>query len=528
LPSLERLAQYEAVALFIDRALAVSPAFAVTNENAPAVAEICHRLDGLPLAIELAAARARVLSPQRMLVELNHRLTFVMGSARDLPLRQKTLRGAIDWSHDLLSGDEQKLFRRLAVFVGGCAMEEVESICNLESDLRVLETVESLVGKSLLKQTEALGEPRFAMLETIREYATERLIASGDAEPAQERHRHYFLALAEEAEPKLKGPEQATWLRRLEEEHDNLRSALEGSLAGHGLAEGLRFCGALQRFWWTRGHLSEGRELCARALEHSGADEFARLRARALSAAGLLAYWQGDYPAARARQEDSLAIWRQLGDRKGIGGSLSNLGMVARSQGDYASARALYEESMAISRELGDRWGLAASLNNLGNLAAEQGDYQGSRAQHEECLAILRELGDRGTIATALENLGNVAYDQGEHASARTLHVESLTMRHQLGDRLGIVISLERLAAVAAALGGALRAARIWGAAERLRAEIGSPLQPKDEVQHDQIVAATRAASGNEAAFDNACVEGRALTVEQAIACALETPVGES
>ena len=238
LPPLERLPQYEAVALFIDRALAVSPAFAVTNDNAPAVAEICHRLDGLPLAIELAAARARVLSPQRMLVELNHRLTFVMGSARDLPVRQKTLRGAIDWSHDLLSGDEQKLFRRLAVFVGGCAMEEVESICNLESDLRVLETVESLVGKSLLKQTEAFGEPRFAMLETIREYATERLTASGDAEPTQERHRYYFLALAEEAEPKLKGPEQATWLRRLEEEHDNLRSALEGSLAGHGIAEG--------------------------------------------------------------------------------------------------------------------------------------------------------------------------------------------------------------------------------------------------------------------------------------------------
>jgi len=528
LPALERLAQYEAVALFIDRALAVSPTFAVTNDNAPAVAEICHRLDGLPLAIELAAARARVLSPQRMLVELNHRLTFVMGSARDLPVRQKTLRGAIDWSHDLLSGDEQKLFRRLAVFVGGCTMEEVESICNLESDLHVLETVESLVGKSLLKQTEALGEPRFAMLETIREYATEKLIASGNAEPAQERHRHYFLALAEQAEPKLKGPEQATWLRRLEEEHDNLRLALEGSLAGHELAEGLRFCGALQRFWWTRGHLSEGRELCARSLEHAGSEEFARLRARALSAAGLLAYWQGDYPAARAQQDDSLATWRRLGDRKGIGGSLSNLGMVARSQGDYASARALYEESMAISRELGDRWSLAASLNNLGNLAAEQGDYHGSRAQHEECLTILRELGDRGTIATALENLGNVAYDQGEHASARTLHVESLTMRHQLGDRLGIVISLERLAAVAAALGSPLRAARIWGTAERLRAEIGSPLQPKDQVNHDQNVAATRAASGDEAAFDRAGEEGRALTVEQAIACALEAPVGES
>ena len=288
--------QYEAVALFIERAVAVKPAFAVTNENAPAVAEICHRLDGLPLAIELAAARVRVLPPQRMLAELGHRLSFLMGGARDLPARQKTLRGAIDWSHDLLTGAEQKLFRRLAVFVGGCALEAIEAVCNIENDLTVLETLESLVGKSLVKQTEAHGEPRFAMLETIREYAGDKLIAAGDEERVRERHRDYFLALAEEAEPKLMGAEQAAWLQRLEEEHENLRAALDWSLAEAGSEGGLRLCGALQRFWLTRGHLSEGREWCVRVLGKAGAEERTPERAKALNAAGALAFFRATIP----------------------------------------------------------------------------------------------------------------------------------------------------------------------------------------------------------------------------------------
>ena len=232
LPPVNVLTQYEAVALFIERAVAVKPGFTVTNENAPAVAEICHRLDGLPLAIELAAARVRVLPPQRMLAELSHRLSFLMGGARDLPARQKTLRSAIDWSHDLLAADEQKLFRRLAVFVGGCTLEAIESVCNPENDLPVLETVESLVDKSLVNETETHGEPRFAMLETIRDYAGERLVAAGEDERVRDRHLGYFVALAEELEPKLMGAEQAVWLLRLEAEHENLRAALEWDLVG--------------------------------------------------------------------------------------------------------------------------------------------------------------------------------------------------------------------------------------------------------------------------------------------------------
>src|SRR5208283_5183728 len=272
-----------------------------------------HRLDGLPLAIELAAARVRVLPPQSMLVELSHRLTFVAGRARDLPTRQRTLRGAIDWSHDLLTDDEQKLFRRLGVFVGGCALEAIESICNFDNDLRVLDTMDSLVGKSLLKQSETRGQPRFTMLETIRDYAREKMMADGHVEHLQKRHRDYFMALAMKAAPKLLGAEQADWFGRLDEEHDNLRSVLESSLSQAEPEGSLGLCSALQRFWWTRGHLSEGRAWCARALGGPQAGEPTPARAKALGGAGLLAFWQGDYPSARAQHEEGLAIWRQLG-----------------------------------------------------------------------------------------------------------------------------------------------------------------------------------------------------------------------
>jgi predicted ATPase/DNA-binding winged helix-turn-helix (wHTH) protein len=525
LPPLERLAQYEAVALFIERAVAVKPAFTVTNKNAPAVAEICHRLDGLPLAIELAAARVRVLPPQRMLVELSHRLSFLIGRARDLPPRQRTLRGAIDWSHDLLTGAEQQLFRRLAVFVGGCTLDAIEAICNLENDLPVLDTLESLVGKSLVNETEAHGEPRFAMLETIREYASERLMAAGEADRVRNRHRDYFLALAEEAEPKLVGAEQGEWLRRLEGERDNLRSALESSLGEAGSSTGLRLCGALQQFWWTRGPLSEGREWCVRVLERAGVEEQTQERGLALNAAGNMAYGQADYPAALALYEESLVINRKLGSRKGMACCLNNLANVANDQGDHAAARARHEEALAIERELGHRWGIAVSLSNLGNVAYQQDDYRAAGAWYEESLAIMRELGDQWGIALSLSSLGNVAYEQGDYRAAGARHEETLAIMSELGDRFGIAYSLEVLAAVVAALSSSLRAARIWGAAERLRTEIGSPLPPSEQRRYDRRVAAARAALGDCAAFDRAWQQGRALTLEQAIELALKESV---
>jgi predicted ATPase/DNA-binding winged helix-turn-helix (wHTH) protein len=603
LPPLERFTQYDAVKLFIERALAVKPAFAVTNQNAAAVVEICHRLEGLPLAIELAAARVRVLPPQRMLVELSHRLSFLIGGARDLPARQKTLRSTIDWSHALLTGDEQQLFRRLAVFVGGCALEAIEAICNIEPNLSVLETVESLVGKSLVKQTEARGEPRFAMLETIREYARDRLIAAGDEERVRERHRDYFLSLAEQAEPKLMGAEQGAWLQRLEEEYENLRAGLDWSLIEVGSGGSLRLCGALHQFWFVRGHHSEGREWCLRALGKTGAEERTSERAKALNVAGVLARRQGDYPAARALGEESLAIQRQLGDRRGMATSLHDLGNVAMRQGDFASARALYEESLSISRELGDRAGIGSSLNDLGNVAMEhsfaralyeeslaisrelgdrmgiaselhnlgrvamaQGDIASARALFEESLAISRELGNRmgishslaalGTmafekgdypaagalyeeslaisrnlgnrlgIAHTLDNLGEVAFEQRDYPAARKLYEQGLVIWRELGNRAGIANSLEGLAPVVAALGDSLRAARLWGAAERLREEIGSSLPPNERPQYDRCVVAARAVLKDDAAFDRAWQEGGALTLKQAMELALEKDAG--
>jgi predicted ATPase len=333
LPPLARFTQYEAVALFIERAIAVKPDFAITHENAASVAEICYRLDGLPLAIELAAARVRVLPPQSMLAELNHRLRFLVGGPRDLPARQKTLRSAIDWSHDLLTSAEEQLFRRLAVFVGGGMLDAITAVCSMGAEWRVLETV-NLRRQSLVKQTEAHGGSRFVMLETIREYAADRLLAADEAERVRDRHRDYFLTLAEEVKPKLHGAEQAAWLLRLDDEYDNLRSALEWSLVEPGSVRGLRFCGALDRFWTTRGHLSEGREWCMRVLEGGAAEERTWERANVLNTAGYLAYRQNDYRTARAWQEESLAIMRELGDRKGISRSLNNLGGVAVDQGN--------------------------------------------------------------------------------------------------------------------------------------------------------------------------------------------------
>ena len=397
-------------------------------------------------------------------------------------------------------------------------------------------------------------------LETIREYARDRLIAAGDEEHMRERHRDYFLALAEEAEPKLTGAEQIEWLQRLEEEHENLRAGLDWSLVEAGSGGGLRLCGALHRFWFVRGHLSEGREWCVRVLGKAGARERTSERANALNVAGVLAQRQGDYPAAWARHEESLAIQRQLGERRGMATSLNNLGNVAMEKGDIASARALHEESLAISRELGDRMGIARSLHSLGIVACAQVDFASGRALFEESLAISRELGDRIGIAHSLYDLGNVAFEQGDYPArrgavrgepgdpartgraewhrpslhdvghvafeqadypaARKLFEEGLVIRRELGDRAGIAYSLEALAAVVAALGGSLRAARIWGAAERLRDDIGSPLLERP--RYDRRVAVARGALGDDAAFDCAWQEGRTLTLEQAIALALE------
>jgi predicted ATPase/class 3 adenylate cyclase len=520
------LSTYESVQLFIDRALAARADFRVTNQNAPALASLCHHLDGIPLAIELAAARARSLSVEEIDGKLDQRFRLLIGGSRMALPRQQTLRACIDWSYALLPAPEQRLLQRLSVFAGGWTLAAAEQVGGERAaEWEVFDLLTSLSDKNLVVAEQIDGHSRYRLLETVQQYARERLAEDGSGEVVRERHRDYFLALAEEAKPKLNGVEQAAWLRRLEEEYDNFRAGLNWSIVEAGSEKGLRLCTALLRFWAMREHLSEGMEWFVRVLGKAGAEERTQERANALNAAGILARYRGDYLATRRLHEESLAIARQLGDRRGMAASLSNLGIVATEQNDQPAARALYEECLAIMRQLGDRRGIAASLGNLGNVAVDLGDYRTARALYEEGLAIMRELGDLWDIAISLNNLGSMAHDEGDYSAARAQIEESLAIRSELGDRRGIAHSLEGLAAVVATLGDSLCAARIWGAAERLRREIGSPPPPNELPRYCQCVAAARAALGDDATFDRAWQDGRALTVEQAIELALAESV---
>jgi predicted ATPase len=563
----ETALRYEGVRLFVERAKLVRPHFGLTAENASSVASICARLDGIPLAIELAAPRLRSMSVDELNRRLDQRFALLTDGSRAALPRHRTLRSMLDWSYDLLREPEKLILQRLSVFAGGWTLAAAEEVCAGEGieHRDVIDLLTSLADKSLVALEQENAQTRWRLLETVRQYARDRLEDTGECAAVRVRHRDYYLALAEEADPKLRGAEQAEWLWRLEKEHENLRVGLEWSLADAETGGGLRLCGALQRFWWTRGHLTEGRRWCTRVLCKAGAEERTRERAYVLNAAGVLSYHQGDYPAAWALYEESLAIRRELGDRSGIAGSLGNLGNVAVNQGDHSAARALQEQSLAIYRELGDRFGTANTLNNLGVVALNQGDYPAARALHEESLAISRELGNRHSIALSLSNVGHVALDQGDYPAARALLEESLAIRRELGDRhgiatslsnlgyaalnqgdypaaralleeslairrelgdqFGILYSLEGLAAVVASLRESLRAARIWGATERSRAEIGTPLQPSERSGYDGYVTAARIASGDDAAFESAWQEGRCLTLDQAIGLALAKPV---
>jgi len=568
IPSVEVLSQYPAVALFVQRAVAAKPDFELNRENAPAVTEICARLDGLPLAIELAAARIKVLSPSSMLTRLASRLQLLTGGARDLPLRQQTLRAAMDWSYDLLNAAEQKLFRRLSVFVGGCNLEGVEAVCDTKGDLDLdlLDGMASMVDKSLVQQVEqAKGESRFVMLETIREYALEKLEVSGEEALTKRAHAAYCLVLAEEA-TEQSGAEGTEWLERFAFEHDNFRAGLEW-LTETGDAEwGLRLGATLFQFWETRDYLTEGRAKLGKLLKLAGAAAATKVRARALFAAGVLAGGQGDYASACAlvgeslditRQlhdkqgvavslnalaviakgrgdvavahslfEESLAVWRELGDLKAVARSLSNLANVVTLQGDYARARSLYAECLSTFRGLGDRTGVAWSLNQQGDVARVQGDTLAARTLYERSLAIFRELGDSWGIAGTLADLGTLAREQQNFPEAHTLYRESLRVFQKLDHKRGIARLLECLACLAAAQIRAERSLRLAGAAAALRQNIGAPLTPAEQRKLDTILDPARKALTN-TACTTAWLEGWALPVEKAIEEVL-TPEAES
>jgi predicted ATPase/class 3 adenylate cyclase/DNA-binding CsgD family transcriptional regulator len=467
LPDLVALSQYEAVALFISRAQAVKPEFQVTKANAPAVAEICARLDGLPLAIELAAARSKLLPPEALLARLGQRLQTLTSGARDAPVRQQTLRNAIQWSYDLLDAAEQRLFRRLSVSAGGCTLEAAEAICAAPSDgneaSQVLDIVASLIDKSLLQQTGLESEePRFAMLETIRAYGLEVLAASGEIEVTRQAHAKYYLRLSEEAEPELGGPRQAVWLERLEQEHDNLRAALGWSLEraeeGPSPEMAQRLAGALWRFWEVRGHWSEGRTFLEQALAGSKASA-GLVQVKALKAAAHLAFVQCDNDRAEVLYEECLVRCRELGDTAGIALSLRVLGAIAGTRHNFGVAITLSEESLALYREVGDKEGIALSLGNLAELVAFKGDHARAISLSEESLALLRALGDRVLIAYGLSCLAvHFIVSQGDLATGRALLEESLALCREMGDKEVTAMALGLLAQVFLMQGDAIKA----------------------------------------------------------------------
>jgi predicted ATPase len=569
LPDLKSLSQYEAVRLFIERAKAAKVDFEVTDESAPAVAEICVRLDGLPLAIELAAARIKMLPPKAMLQRLGNRLKLLTGGARDLPERQRTLKATIEWSFALLDEGEQVLFARLAVFSGGRTLEATEAICDAEGDLPVdvFDGISSLVDKSLLRQEEGPnGEPRFVMLETVHEYAREKLRQSGEAEEIKRVHAEYFLTLAEEAYPELKGANQLQWLERLEAEHDNMRAALSWVLERKEAELALRLGGALWWFWWMRGYQSEGRRRLEEAL---AIDERVspEVRAMALAGAGALALEQGDLDRAKeaceeglellaneAREgseaklcllgylgwvawereeldqatelfEESLALSREMSHTWWLASSLSKLAFVSHFQGDYEKATELYEQSMDLFREQGDKQGLANCLNNLAMMVCSQGDLGRAAQLTEEAVARQRELGTRGGVSVGLYNLGWIALLQDDFGRAADLYRESLSFSWDA--RLNPVVqwALEGFACVAGAEGEAERAARLWGAAQALHETKGIPRDTDFLAEADARISVVHTGMGEEA-WEEAWRKGRVMTLDEAVSYALEVEAG--
>lgn len=564
----ESLSQSSAVQLFTERAVAGKPDFVLSEENASAVAEICIRLDGLPLAIELAAARIKVLSPSSMRTRLASRLQLLTGGARDLPQRQQTLRAAMDWSYDLLAPAEQILFRRLSVFAGGCNLEGVEAVCDAKGDLSLdlLEGMASMVDKSLVQQIDSVkGESRFGMLETIREYALEKLEASGEDAATRRAHAAYCLVLAEEsAEPG--GVEGSDWLERFTLEKDNFRAALEWLTEAGNAEWGLRLGAALFRFWETSESLAEGRDRLERLLKLPGAAHPTKARCRALFAAGVLAGEQGEHATATARMMESLDIARQLGDNQAAAVSLNGIGVLARDRGDIATARSLFEDSLALWRELQDPRAVARSLSNLANVLMLEGDHARSQALYGECLSIFeqlgdrtgaawttnyqgdvarhggdlaaaralyekglsvfRELGDRWGIAATLADLGSLAREQHDYRLARSLYRESIEMFQELDHKRGIARLLEAFACLAAVQHEPERSLRLAGAAAALRQNIGAPLSSAEQTKLESGLHPARQAL--DTAGRSAWSEGWALPIEKAIEEAMMIEIASS
>ena len=557
------LAPSPAVELFVQRAKAVSPDFPANPENLSAIREICSRLDGLPLAIELAAARTKMLSPTAMRERLESRLELLTGGALDMPERQQTLRKTIDWSHDLLNDPERRLFRRLSVFVGGCTLESAEAVCNTGRDLGVdlFEGLSSLVDKNLVQRLERTdGETRFAMLEMIREYAAERLAESGEQSAVRRAHAAYCLVLAEEGNPELDPAERARWLAQCDVEIDNFRHALDWLFEKRDADWGMRLCIALFRFWDMREHLPEGRARLETIVRLAGND-WTKERARVLHFLSALVTSQGDFQAAERYVHESISLYEQLGDRSGVAASLNALAIGQRDRGDYASAEDNFERSLAWWRVLGDRSATARCLHNLANVVKVRGDYARARGALREATHIFGELGDRSGAAWAINQQGDISREQGKLTDARDLYEQALAAFREAGDRWGaarsltdlgyidcaqgnfpaahaayreaisifadlghrrgVARTLEGFACLAVARGQEERALKLAAAAAHLRRVICAPLPQAEHAKLDQkLQPAFELLSGEQSA--RAWAEGSAMGLDRAVQYSLE------
>ena len=576
------LADVPSVRLFLDRAQAVAADVQLTAATGAAIAEICRRLDGLPLALELAAARTKLLPPQALLARLASRLGMLVGGARDVPVRQQTLRATLAWSDELLSPEQRRLFRRLSVFAGGWSLQAAEAVCRGPGVDDVLGSMGALLDQSLLRRREApTNAPRYDMLETVREYALEQATVDGELPAVQRAHAEYMLALLEGAEQGLIGAEQAVWLSLLDHERKNVRTVLAWSLdarqsdagqipgvlnasAREPLEVGMRLAGAIWRYWHVRGQVTEGRAWLRRLLTHSFAsgsdDDTAALRARVLAAAAALATEQGDHAGAADLAAESLDLYSRIGDRRRLAGVqnilgatllrlgqyaraaalfeeslgtfralelpqsvanvLNNLGFLARHTGDLARATACYDESLAIKRRLDDSLGIAVSLNNLGDVALDQGNLERATQLFEESLALFRQLNGHWGIALLLTNLADVARAKANYVQAGDLYQQSLALYQDQSNYLDVAECLDGLAAVALAQGSPHAAARFLAATATLRATLGTSQTLAERTEYDSTVAAVRSAAGDPA-FARAWQAGQALSLEEAIAEAL-------
>jgi predicted ATPase len=563
--SADQLSRYAAVELFVQRALEVRPDFTLTQADALAVAEICHRLDGLPLAIELAAARIKLLPPQAMLRRLEHRLPLLTGGARDLPERQQTLRGTIEWSYQLLDDQARRMLRRLAVFAGGWTLEAAERTCNLDGDLgdEVLDELEALANMSLLTHGAGPdGELRFGMLETVREYALEELQKNPSEEGhVRQRHAQFFLQLSEAAEPHLTSTERYAWLPRLAPERDNLRAALAWSRSQPEPDGELRFVAASAWYWYFSGHISEGRAQAEHALARSAAADRSELRAMVLFCAGCLAAAHADYATARERLAECAAIFRDIGDQRRAGYALNYLALVIMSLGDPQLAEHTFRESIELFKVVPDRWGQALALGNyaeillmvgeipaarlaceeglrlwrlvgdtwgegnhlcaLGSVEWYEGQLEDGRGHCQTSVDLLRQHGDRWGLARALNRLGFALLALNDVPYAKTCFTESLDLWQSMGNRRGIIHGLIGLGGVAAEEGQPDRAARLLGAVECLSRETLYVAYGLDRARYERTLDRARSHL-TEAAWNAAFASGQALTLEQAVAFALE------